>query len=162
MRRIQPTKKQSLQHFIRYYREQTGETEVDMHKVAEYAIQMGWNVPKPASPVDLLASDFSQAAREELRKDSMTGRPYRANHAFPIKQGQQLSYLWVDIDQAERKSMHKSLVTRREQIVGDAVQLTLDAEHWNNIHPVDQPIVMPLDFTDDVAWRLSGPEAKSA
>lgn len=146
-------KRQQMQAFMRYYREQTGETEIDMHKVAEFAKGMGWQMPKPANPLDLLAAEFSQAAREETRRDRKTGRPYRANHAFPIKQGDDLIFLWVDIDQAPRRPMHKSLVNRREQIVGDALQLTLDAEHWNSINPHEQPIVMPLDFSDDVEWR---------
>src|SRR6202030_4003527 len=114
----------------------------------------GWQLPTPVDPIDRLASEFSHAAREEVRHDLVTGRPYRANHAFPSGQGKngQL-YLWVDIDFATRSPMHKSLVNRREQIVGDVVQLTFDAEHWNRIHPTDEPIIMPADFTDDVEWR---------
>jgi hypothetical protein len=70
--------------------------------------------------------------------------------------------VWVDIDEAPRKIMLKSLVNRREQMVGDGLQLTLDADHWNNIHPSEEPIVMPLDFTDDVEWRKNGPDEKVA
>ena len=66
--------------------------------------------------------------------------------------------LWVDIDEAPRKSMLKSLVQRREQMVGDGLQLTLDAMHWNSIHHNDEPINLPLDLTDDVQWRLNAPE----
>ena len=38
------------------------------------------------------------------------------------------------------------------------MQLTLDVDHWNRVHEVEDPIVMPLDFADDVAWRLNAPE----
>ena len=48
--------------------------------------------------------------------------------------------------------MLKSLINRRQQMVGDALQLDLDAEHWNNINPNEVPIQLPLDFTDDVEW----------
>ena len=54
--------------------------------------------------------------------------------------------------------MHKSLIMRREQMVGDGVQLTLDAMHWNNINPKEEPITIPLDFTEDNEERLNTPE----
>lgn len=69
--------------------------------------------------------------------------------------GNQQYHLWIDIDEAPRKSMHKSLIMRREQMVGDGLQLTLDAMHWNSINPKEEPIVIPLDFTEDVEERLS-------
>jgi hypothetical protein len=43
-------------------------------------------------------------------------------------------------------------------MVGDALQLTLDVTHWNRVHEGEDPIVMPLDFTDDVEWRLNAPD----
>lgn len=154
-------KRQDMQRFIRYYKEQTGNKEVNMHKVAEFAAQMGWKLPTPPSPINLLAKAFTQAAREETRKDQKTGRPYRANHAFTHTQGQEQMTLWVDIDEATRPQMWKSCVNRREQMVGDGLQLTLDADHWNCIHPEEEPILMPLDFTDDVEWRKNGPEEQA-
>lgn len=157
------TKNRQMVALMRLYRSDTGESAVDMHKVARYAVSRGWTLPKPADPLDRLAAEFSQAAREEFRHDSVTGRPYRANHAFPVKRGhgEQL-YLWVDIDDAPRLPMWKSLVNRREQVVGDVVQLTFDAEHWNGINPGEEPIIMPADFTDDVEWRRNGPDTKTA
>ena len=46
---------QKRQRFIVYYKEQTGKKEVNMHDVANFARKMGWPLPKPADPVDLLA-----------------------------------------------------------------------------------------------------------
>jgi hypothetical protein len=54
--------------------------------------------------------------------------------------------------------MFKSLQMRREQMVGDAVQLDLDAEHWNRVNPGEAPIQIALDFTLDVAWRKAAPD----
>jgi hypothetical protein len=56
--------------------------------------------------------------------------------------------------------MVKSLIARREQMVGDGYQLTLDADHWNGIHSDEKPIIIPMDFTDDVEWRKNAPEDK--
>lgn len=49
--------------------------------------------------------------------------------------------------------MHRSLTKRREQMVGDAVHLTYDADRWNAQNHDLEPIQMALDFTPDVEWR---------
>jgi hypothetical protein len=146
-------KSQLMQALIRQYKQATGKTEIDMHEVAKFAAGKGWRLPKPPGPLDILAKEFSKAAREEHRRDSKTGRSYRANHAFTQQIGSQQLTLWVDIDEAPRKPMFKALQQRREQMVGDALQLSLDAEHWNNVHTAEEPINIELDFTDDVEWR---------
>jgi hypothetical protein len=152
------TKQKQMQNLIRLYKERTGESEVDMHKVAEFAAQQGWPLPKPFNPLDELAKQFSKAAREEIRYDPITKKPYRGYHAVPaFRNNKQLS-LWVDIDEAPRSPMQKSLINRREQMVGDGLQLTLDADHWNSLHPDEDPIIIPMDFTDDIEWRKNAPD----
>ena len=151
------TKRRQMQNLIRYYKDETGEKEIDMHKVAAYAAKKGWPLPRPVDPLDMLAKQFSSAAREETRYDKKTGRPYRANHAVNTFQGGQQLTLWIDIDEAPRKPMLKSLINRREQMVGDGLQLTLDADHWNSIHSDEGPITLPMDFTDDIEWRKNAP-----
>jgi hypothetical protein len=153
------TKHQRMQKFMRYYKEQTGEKELDMHKVAAFAEKNNWKMPKPKTPVELLAQEFSDAARVELKTDTATGKSYRVNHAYPIRQGKgsMTLWLWVDIDEAPRKTMLKCLINHREQMVGEAIQISRDTEHWNRIHPREEPIQIPLDFTDDVIWRENAP-----
>ena len=153
------TKKQEMQRVIRLYKEQTGEAAVDMHRVAAFAKNMGWPIPTPVDPLDRLATEFAQAAREEVRRDNITDRPYRVNHAIPNqRQGRRGQfYLWIDIEEAPREQMRKSLINRRQQMVGDALQLDYDAEHWNNINPGQEPIQIPLDFTYDVEWAKNAP-----
>jgi hypothetical protein len=152
------TRRQEMQRLIRHYKDVTQKTEVNMHDVAQFAASKGWPLPRPVTALDRLAKEFSQAAREEIRHDKKTGKPYRANHAITEGYGAKQLTLWVDIDEAPRKPMLKSLVQRREQMVGDGLQLTLDAMHWNNIHPTEEPIKLPLDLTDDVEWRLNAPD----
>ena len=151
-------KTQKMQKFIRYYKDTTGKTKIDMKEVAKMAVKMGWKLPKPKKPIDQLTKQFSKAARDEIRHDKKTGKPYRANHALPIKQGFTQLHLWIDIDEAPRKHIFKSLIMRREQMVGDGLQLTLDAEHWNNVNPSKEPIDIPMDFTDDILWRKNAPD----
>ena len=71
------------QRLIRAYRDETGETEIDMRKVADFAVLKGWPLPPPSDPMDNLARQFADAARLEIRHDNTTGNPYRANHAVP-------------------------------------------------------------------------------
>jgi hypothetical protein len=147
------SKRQDMQRFIRHYKEATGEREIDMHKVAEYAKTMGWKMPIPPSDIDLLAKQFTEAAREETDYDNKTGRPYRVYHAIPQKSGQLNLFVYVDIQDATRNQMLKSTVNRREQMVSDGMQLTFDLEHWNSINPTEEPIVLPMDLTPDIEWR---------
>lgn len=157
-----PTKAQEMQSIIKRFREEKRVDSVDMHEVAKFAVSMGWPLPKPRTAWDRLAEQFSGAARVEMRRDEVTGRPYRANLAVTTWNGSEQSTLWTDIDVAPRPIAHKSFQQRREQMVGDAVQLTFDAMHWNRVNQNEDPIDMPMDLTDDVEWRLNGPNEKAA
>jgi len=146
-----------MQKFARYYRESVGK-DVTMHEVALAAQKAGWKMPVPKDPVDILAKEFSRAAREEIRHDEVTGEPYRANIAYTQGQGSEQLTFWGDIDKAPRKNMVKNVALRREQMVGDGLQLTFDAKHWNRVNPDEEPIYVELDFTDDVQWRMNAPK----
>lgn len=146
--------KKQLQKIIALYRVRTGETELDPKKMARFAMENGVDLPRPKDPLELLAQEISVAAREELRHDEKTKRPYRAYHSLPIPHPDgQVSFVFVDIDDATRPQMHRSLTKRREQMVGDAVHLIYDADRWNSQHPDLEPIQMALDFGPDVEWR---------
>ncbi len=158
------TKKQLEIHKVfRLYRDETGETDLDMHKVVAFAVKsLKWKLPKPEDPMDLAAKEFSAAAREEIRHDPETNHPYRANHAYSIKKsnGKQ-GKLWIDIDgNAPRYKMVKAAGERRDQMIGDGLQLTLDLDHWNRIHPEEEPIQPDMDLTDEIEWRKNAPEEK--
>jgi hypothetical protein len=152
------TKKQEMQQIVRLYKEKTGNASVDMHEVAKFAAAMGWPLPAPKSALDRLAEQFSGAARDEIRRDEVTGNPYRANLAVTTYTPSGQMTLWTDIDEAPRRIAHKSFVQRREQMVGDALQLTFDVMRWNRVNKDEEPIVMPLDFAPDVEWRINGAE----
>ena len=151
------TKNQEMQSIVRMFKEKTGQQSVDMHDVAQFAVDIGWPLPKPKTALERLAEQFSSAQREEMRRDTVTGRPYRANLAVTEWQGPKQFTLWTDIDEAPPHVARKAFVQRREQMVGDAVQLTFDVMHWNRVNAKEEPIDMPMDFTDDVEWRLNAP-----
>src|SRR6185437_5206185 len=93
---------QKRQQFIRYYREQTGATEINMRDVAVFARDNGWKMPVPQDPLDMLAKQFSEAAGEETREDNHTKQVYKANLAITDRQkdGSQMTF-WVDVDDDE-------------------------------------------------------------
>lgn len=153
--------KKQLQKIIALYRVVTGETELDPKRIAEFAVKNGVELPTPRDPMELLAREISVAAREDLRHDEHTKRPYRAYHSLPIEHPDgQISFVFVDIEDATRPQMHRSLTKRREQMVGDAVHLIYDADRWNSQHPDLEPIQIELDFGPDVEWQkaLDAPE----
>jgi hypothetical protein len=152
------SKKADMQRLIRAYKDETGEREVDMHKVAIWAVAKGWPLPKPQNPYDVIAKELSDAARVEIKYDKETGNPYRVNHAIVVRQGDTQLHLWIDIDEAERGPMLKSLINRREQMIGDGLQLTFDMDHWNAANPSKEPIEIPMDLTLDIEWRKNGRE----
>lgn len=157
------TKNQEIQRIIKLYRDRTGESQIDMHKVVAFAVkELGYPLPEPVQPIDILAKKFSVAAREETNIDAKTGRPYRVNHAVTEWQGGKQLTFWIDIDRAPRKLVVKSFMRRREQMVGDAYQLTLDLDHWNSINPQEEPVFIPLDLTEDVEERKNAPPMDEA
>ena len=95
---------------------------------------------------------MAKALREEYATDAK-GRRYRVNHAVRItKAGIQYTF-WAMLGDAPRGHMQKAFIQRREQIVGDCVQLATDVEVYNEMNGEQPPIPMLFDFRDDVAER---------
>jgi hypothetical protein len=150
-------RKREMQRIIRHYKDETGNREVDMHQVAKWAVAKGWPLPKPADPLEMLSKQFADAARDEIKYDTDTGRPYRVYHAISTRQGDAQLHLWIDIDEAPRSQMLKSLVSRREQMISDGVQLMDDQDHWNARNRDEEPIQLPMDLGPDIEWRRNAP-----
>jgi hypothetical protein len=156
------TKKQEIQKIFRLYRDETGETDLDMKLVVRWAVKrLRYRLPTPVDPIDLAAKDFSTAAREEMREDEETHQPYRANHAYSIVVNGKTAKRWIDIDGlAPHFKMVKAANERKEQMVGDGLQLTLDLDHWHRIHPDEPRIEIDYDLTDEIEWRKNAPPDK--
>lgn len=142
---------------IQLYRDQSGSAAVDMHEVVKLALRMGWRLPPPPSEEERMVRLFSRAARQQSRRDKVTRRPYRVNHAYPsLRDGRQIM-LWTDIDKAPRGPMDASLKLRRQGMVDDAYHLYCDAEHWSLINPSELPIKLIYNLENDLAERLNAP-----
>lgn len=152
------SKKREMQRLIRAYKDETGDRELDMHKVAKWAVGKGWTLPQPPDPMEVLAREFSTAAREVIEYDKKTGKPYRVYHALKASHGGTQLHFFVDIEEATRSQMLVSLVNRREQMVSDGLMLTYDQDHWNSAHHTEEPIQLPMDLTFDIELRKNAPE----
>jgi hypothetical protein len=153
------SKRKDMQRLIRAYRDETGERELDMKRVARWAVSKGWRLPTPPNPLDLLAKEFTEAAREETEYDKRTGKPYRVYHALKVSHGGTQLHLFVDIEEATRDQMLVSLVNRRDQMVSDGLALTYDQDHWNAEHPTEEQIQLPMDLTFDIELRKHGEDS---
>ena len=151
------TKAERMQRFARQYRETHGR-DATMREVAEAWAKAGGPLPKPKDAIEVLAKEFARAESEEIKYDEVTGEPYRANICYDEKRGDKQLRFWGDTDKASRDKMHKNYILRRENMVGDGLQLTLDLKHWNRINSNEEPIIPDLDLTDDVEWKLNAPK----
>lgn len=142
------TQDQEIQGLFRVYKQATKQEFVVTEEYAKWLVHKGWELPTPQDPITLLAKKIQDALRKETRRDAITGREYKVNLSFSSENGQG-SFL-IDVDEAKRHVVVKCLQQRREQTAGDAYQIELIQEHWNNLHPNEEPINLPHDYTMDV------------
>ncbi|MBK6729080.1 MAG: hypothetical protein IPG63_18080 [Xanthomonadales bacterium] len=153
----------SVRDYVERYQAETGSTgPIDPHAIAAWALHRGLHKPNAKTLIDLIAKDIAQVFREEYRVDRF-GRRYRAMHAATTKVGNRTLALWGDMDDPNTPHQHfaTSFAQRRNQVVGDCVQLKTDVDVYNDRRRPAQPIQMPLDFTLDVE-ELLGHRAKAA
>jgi len=151
------TKAERMNKFMRHCRDKFGR-DVTTHEVALEAKAMGWKMPVPKDPVDILAQEFSDCARSEIRYDEETGEQFHPNVSYPEKQGDQQLTFWGDIDRVKRPKMHKNYIYRREQSVADCVSSEYDVRRWNRKNPDEEPIVTDFDLAFDVQLRINSPK----
>src|SRR5262245_41251814 len=152
------SKRKQIQRVIRAYKDETGVQELNMREIVKWAVGKGWKLPMPPDPLDVLTKEFTEAAREHVEYDDITGKPYRVYHAIKPMHGATQLHLFVDIEDATRAQMVVSLVNRREQMVSDGLMLTYDQDHWNAKHPAEEAIQLPMDLTFDIELRKNAPD----
>jgi hypothetical protein len=145
-----------------YIREKGGEP-AELRDLAKWAVSKGHaDIPK-IDPYDVLADDFARALRSETRTDS-SGRTYRMNHAARKRDGGGQRTFWATIDYAPRPHMEMAFAQRRNQIVGECIQLKTDVDVFNQRHPTEPKVQLSLNFEDDVAEEeaLRAEEARNS
>ena len=103
----------------------------------------------------MLAEEISLAMHEEYITDPQ-GRQVRAKHAARYEVDGKQQTLWADIrdkNPGTRRHMQMAFQNRRQQIVGECVQLKLDLDSYNQNWTTGALIQSCFDFTDDLADR---------
>jgi hypothetical protein len=146
------TRNEELQALFRQYEYQHDHAPTSARVVVEWAVANGKLVLPEIDPLDVLAGEMSRALREEYAT-SPEGLRYRVNHAVRItKDGAQHTF-WGIMGFAHRTHMEKAFTQRRENIIGDCLQLQIDVEVYNKMNQDAPPVQLILNFTDDVAER---------
>jgi hypothetical protein len=150
-----PNQAEYMQRLWRRYEHEHENAPTSAREVVEWAVKQKLLGAPIIDPLDVLAGQMSRALREEYDTDEQ-GRRYRKNHAVRVmKDGVQFT-LWGSMEHAPRLHMAKAFTQRREQVIGDCLQLKTDVDVYNDKNPLEQRIQLVLDFRDDVAEREAG------
>jgi hypothetical protein len=153
--------KEHLQKAWHAYEKAHGSVPATARDAVQWAVGKGLITVPDVDPLAKLSADMADALREEYATDEK-GRRYRVNHAVRVsKAGVQYTF-WAIMKDAPREHMQKAFIQRREQIVGDCVQLSIDVDAYNSMNQKQPPIPMLFDFRDDVEERLYSLDEKEA
>jgi hypothetical protein len=146
------TKNEKLQHAWHLFEKENGHLAASAREASIWAVNEGLISLPEIDPYDALADEMARALREEYATDR-EGRRYRVNHAVRVtRRGVQYT-MWSMLQSAPREHIQKAFIQRREQVVGDLVQLQTDVDAYNAMHKSVEPIQLVLDFNADVEER---------
>jgi len=147
------TKNEKFQQAWHQYATDHDHLPTSTRQAYEWAVERGiLDLPR-VDPLDVGADQMAQALRAEIQTDEH-GRRYRVNHAVrATRSGVQYTF-WGELGYAPHEHMEKAFAQRREQIVGDCLQLKTDVDVYNDMNRGKQvEIQLVLDFTEDVTER---------
>lgn len=147
-----PSYNEKLQRIWHDFERETGFAPASPRDALKWAVGRGLIDLPRTDPYDRLSEDMSRALREEYSTDRL-GRRYRVNHAVRVTKAGVQHTMWAMMGNAPREHMQKAFIQRREQIVGDCVQLATDVEVYNDLNKDKPKIQLVLDFSDDVEER---------
>ncbi|SRR6266496_3368065 len=147
------TKNERLQQIWHKYDSENGHQPCGTRDAVDRAIAEGLLEEPYVDPRDLLAAEMAAALREEMATDKQ-GRRYRVNHAARISTSGVQHTFWATMGFAPHEHMERAFAQRREQIVGDNLQLKIDVDVYNDLNKGKRPAIqLVLDYTEDVAER---------
>jgi len=147
------TKHEKLQQTWHRYDGNQEHQPTSARQAVEWAVAEGLLELPQIDPYDVLAGDMADALRAEIQTDEK-GRRYRVNHAVRVSKGGVQYTFWGALGYAPHSHMERAFAQRRDQIVGDCLQLKTDVDVYNDMNRGKQPeIQLVLDFADDVAER---------
>jgi hypothetical protein len=132
------------------YRDEVSADPADLRELGNWAIKRRLWSPRPVDIEASFARDMADVLREQTRRDK-DGREYRA--FIPAKSsgkdGAPL-FKWADIDLAPRPHVEKGVQNERRQIANDCFALAMKVDHYNAMHPKEEPLQIPFNFEEDI------------
>ncbi len=147
------TRHEKLQQMWHRYDGDQEHRPTSARQAVEWAVAEGLLELPQIDPYDVLAGDMADALRAEIQTDEK-GRRYRVNHAVRITKGGVQYTFWGALGFAPHSHMERAFAQRRDQIVGDCLQLKTDVAVYNDMNRGKQPeIQLILNFEEDVEER---------
>lgn len=155
------SKKAEMNAWIRTFREKENR-DLSASEISTMLEQIGWPMPKPKTPHEILAKQVAAAQAEETVWDEVLREHVGRNICYHAEVEGKTVMLWAELDPATRNKAdnHKTLL--REQTVGDVYHGTLKCMRWSRLHPDQEPLHFEPDFTPDIEWRLNSKQGKRA
>lgn len=152
--RRRQTSKQEFQQVVAEYRAAGNEWPARSWVIAGWALDNGKAIYSRLSQRQMLARSISRAMGEEVFTDNQ-GRRARRKHCFPrvveTPSGMKTQqFLWCDIETATPEEFRSAVTYRRRQMVGDAKQLKIDVDSFNENNKYGAQLLLNLDLTKDV------------
>ena len=147
------TQNERLQSIWHNYDDKREHKPTSAREAVEWAVHAGLLELPEIDPYDVLAGQMANALRDEYQIDGK-GRRYRVNHAVRVTKGGVQYTFWAMMGFAPHDHMERAFTQRRDQIIGDNLQLKTDVDVYNDMNKGKRPeIQLVLDYTDDVAER---------
>lgn len=121
---------------------------IEPHLVADWAIRRGIYNRPPIAPEERLRRELSRYLKSEYTVDPQ-GRHVRKHHAViysvETSEGIKRRSRWWEINNAPPQEMWAALQLRRNMMVADAVQLSIDFDSYND-NNVFGATLEPMDY----------------
>lgn len=144
------TYKENMLRIWEQYHEEVSADPADLRDLAGWAMKKGLWAPRPIDVQASFAREMADILREQTRTDK-DGRQYRAFIPAKTKGKDGLPlFKWADIDLAPRSHVEKGIQGERRQIAGDCFALAMKVDHYNAVHPSEEPLQVVFNFEDDV------------
>ena len=143
-------KENMLDIWQKYHEEKDATEPTDLRELATWAISKKMWAPRPIDVTAGFAREMADVLREQTRTDK-DGREYRAFIPAKTKGSDGLPlFKWADIDVAPRAHVEKGIQGERRQIANDCFALAMKVDHYNAVHPKDEPLQVIFNFEEDV------------
>jgi hypothetical protein len=142
--------KENMLHIWEQYHKEVSADPTDLRDVGAWARSKRLWAPRPIDVDTSFAREMADVLREQVRTDK-DGRQYRAFIPAKTKGKDGLPlFKWADIDVAPRSHVEKGIQGERRSIANDCFALAMKVDHYNAMHPKEDPLQVVFNFEEDI------------